>query len=470
MKISQTSYARSLLKKFRKDHIYQEIPTTEVIERQRFVVFRIFSAIAILVCISVASKMLLTLGMINWLPFTILLLGLIILLNYFSISKRENLKRSYTIMMVSCFVLLHLVSYTCGGIRTGGTFFMSAVIIYSFMLLGSRGGWIMSIACGIHIIYLFILATYTDLTSFSLFQDRIDLINEDFLVNILLTFAMISALSSYLQSGRNVVIQSLVDAKNTLETQNALLEKNNRALEKKNAELDKFASVASHDLRSPLRAIGSLTDMILEDDQSLCFDTHEKLKIIHGRVNRMDHLLTALLEFSRADRKNQEISKVDIRALILGLMVKHANGREINYELPANLPVIKTFPLKLEAVFSALIKNAIQFNHQEIPNIQIDVFSELGKLKFTVSDNGPGIHADFHEKIFVIFQTLEARDKFESTGAGLAIARKIVEENGGTIRLESNIGEGSRFIFTWNAEEMISDSSTTWLHQLSKSA
>lgn len=151
-------------------------------------------------------------------------------------------------------------------------------------------------------------------------------------------------------------------------------------------------------------------------------------------------------------------------------MVKHANGREINYELPANLPVIKTFPLKLEAVFSALIKNAIQFNHQEIPNIQIDVFSELGKLKFTVSDNGPGIHADFHEKIFVIFQTLEARDKFESTGAGLAIARKIVEENGGTIRLESNIGEGSRFIFTWNAEEMISDSSTTWLHQLSKSA
>lgn len=470
MKISQTSYVRSLLKKFRKDHIYQEIPYTEVMERQRFVVFRIFTVIAILVCVSVASKMLLTLGMINWLPFTILLLGLIILLNYFSISKRENLKRSYAIMMVSCFVLLHLVSYTCGGIRTGGTFFMSAVIIYSFMLLGSRGGWIMTIACGIHIIYLFLLATYTDLTSFSLFQDRIDLINEDFLVNILLTFAMISALSSYLQSGRNVVIQSLVDAKNTLEAQNALLEKNNRALEKKNAELDKFASVASHDLRSPLRAIGSLTDMILEDDQTLCFDTHEKLKIIHGRVNRMDHLLTALLEFSRADRKNQEISKVDTRDLILGLLVKHANGREIKYELPSELPLIKTFPLKLEAVFSALIKNAIQFNHQEIPSIQFSVSSEFGKYKFTISDNGPGIHPDFHEKIFVIFQTLEARDKLESTGAGLAIARKIVEENGGTICLESNIGEGSRFIFTWNAEEIISETSTTWLLQLSKSA
>lgn len=447
-------HLRNLARSLRKEPLYSSIPNDEVIEKQRFVVFRIFSLIAILVCVSVASKMLLTLGMINWLPFTILLLALIILVNYALVRKRERLMRAYVIMMVSSLMLLHLVSYTCGGIRTGGTFFMTAVLIYSFMLLGTRGGWLMSLAAGIHIVYLFLISSYTDLTSFSLFQERVDLINEDFLINILLTFSMIAALSSYLQSGRNVVIQRIVQAKKELEESNRLLQRNNAALEKKNAELDKFASVASHDLRAPLRAIGSLTDMVLEDDSELCFDTREKLTIIRGRVHRMDHLLSALLEYSRADRKLQEVAQIDAKALCMGLMAKHSALRPVQFYLPENSVSFKTSPAKLERVLDVLLSNAVRFNDKAKAEVHIDFqLRRNNEFIFSVSDNGPGIEAAFQEKVFVIFQTLEARDKLESTGAGLAIARKLVDDNGGEIFLEPNENGGCRFVFTWKSEQ-----------------
>ncbi len=443
---------RTILQSLKKESVYLEIQNTEVLEKQRFVVFRIFTVIAILVCISVASKMLLTLSTINWLPFTILFLGLIILVNYLFIQKADQLRMAYVIMMISCFGLLHLVSYTCGGIRTGGTFFMSAVIIYSFMLLGNKGGWLMSIACGIHILFLFFISTYTNLTSFSLFQDRIDLINEDFLVNILLSFAMISALSSYLQSGRNVVIQRILNSQKELELINNQLRLNNLALEKKNAELDKFASVAAHDLRSPLRAIGSLTDMILEDDQSLCFDTHEKLKIIHGRVHRMDHLLSALLEYSRVDRKMNEMANVDLNVLLVGLLAKHSAYKKVKFTIQQNLPFIYTAPIKLEKVLDILIENAVKFNDKIEAEVSISVEQENKEWKISVKDNGPGIDPLFHDKIFIIFQTLEARDKIESSGAGLAIAKKLIEENGGKIEVDSNLGKGAIFSFHWKAD------------------
>lgn len=249
----------------RKEHVLKSIPEEEVLEKQRFVVFRIFSVTAILVCVAVALKMLLTLKS-NWLPYSVLATGGVILINYLFISLKTKLQRAYIIMLVSCLVLLHIVAYTCGGIRTGGTFFLTAVIIYAFMLLGRKGGWAITIAAGIHVLILFFLSSFTNLTSFSLFEEKVQLINEDFLVNIFLTFLLIAALSSYLQSGRNVVIQRIVESNRQLAENNRLLAIKNAALEKKNEELDKFASLASHDLRSPLRAIGSLSDMILEDD------------------------------------------------------------------------------------------------------------------------------------------------------------------------------------------------------------
>lgn len=453
MKSKLLDQAKLYMHWLRKEKVFVSIPQNEVLERQRFVVYRIFSVTAVLVCIGVASKMLLTLKS-NWLPYTVLGLGAVILLNYLRITVNSNLRRAYIVMLVACLVLLHIVAYTCGGIRTGGTFFLSAVIIYAFMLLGKKGGWLITLAAAVHVMVQFYLSTYTDLTSFSLFEEKIHLINEDFLVNIMLTFTLIAALSSYLQSGRNVVIQRILDNNLQLEQNNKLLEANNRALEKKNEELDKFASVASHDLRAPLRAIGSLTDMVIEDEENLSFDSREKLNIVRKRAHRLDNLLSALLDYSRADRRTDIPAKVDLNALMVGLLTKHVQKRPVDFQLPSELPTLYTSPVKLEKVLDVLIDNALKFNNKETPIVKFEVELLKDQYLFRISDNGPGIATEFQQKIFVIFQTLEARDKVESTGAGLAIAKKIVEEHNGSITVAS-LGDdtGSTFEFTWKASD-----------------
>lgn len=433
----------------RKERVLKSIPEAEVLEKQRFVVFRIFSATAILVCMAVAMKMLLTLKS-NWLPYSVLATGGVILINYLFVGLKTKLQQAYIIMLVSCLVLLHIVAYTCGGIRTGGTFFLTAVIIYAFMLLGRKGGWAITIAAGIHVLILFFLSSYTDLTSFSLFEEKVQLINEDFLVNIFLTFLLIAALSSYLQSGRNVVIQRIVETNKQLAENNRLLAVQNAALEKKNEELDKFASLASHDLRSPLRAIGSLSDMILEDDQQLHPESLSKLNLIRQRAHRMDKLLSALLEYARAGNQPATLGEVNLNAMFIGLKVKHQRNENIQISTRFESEHLITYAGQLEKVFDILLDNAIRFNDKQEVIIQVDGKRDGEFFSFCVSDNGPGIPEAFHQKVFVIFQTLAARDTIETNGAGLAIAKKIVQEQGGLIRIISDAQTtGCKVYFTW---------------------
>lgn len=460
------SLPESLLKK----DVFKGIDPDKVVERQRFVVFRIFSFTAIIVCIGVFSKMGLTLTKVNWLPFFVLFLGFVILINYLRIKKPEQLPRAYLIMLVAALIVLHCVAYTCGGIRTGGTFFMTAIIIYAFMLLGRNGGWFIAALAALHIVYMFIISTYTNWTSFSLFDERIDLINEDFLTNILLTFLLISALSSYLQSNRNVVIRKIMQSKKELEQINLELIARNKSLEQKNAELDKFASVAAHDLRAPLRAIASLSDMIIEDEPEMAADASEKLGIIRNRTHRMDKLLSALLDYSRVSRTIDQFSQVDVKSLLVGVLSQHAQNHKITFSISEGMPVLYTSPLALERVFFEIVSNAVKFSDKEEVKIEFAAHHKNNYWQFSIRDNGPGISNEFREKVFVIFQTLAARDKFESTGAGLAIAKKLVEEAKGKIWLTSDQEHGVTFHFTWQEADSASESTAryqnrTWSEQ-----
>ena len=440
---------------FLKTSVYSQIPADEVLDRQRFIVFRIFSFTALLACIGVFSKMILSLTVINWLPFAVLSLGIIVLANYLRIKTTTSLEGAYRIMLLACLILLHCVAYSCGGIRTGGTFFLTAVIIYAFMLLGKRGGWLITSLAIVHVLVIFYMSTYTSATSFSLFEERLDLINEDFLTNILLTFVLISALSSYLQSGENVVIRRVIEAKVELERANFALMQRNETLERKNEELDKFASVASHDLRAPLRAIGSLTDMVLEDENDLSFDGKEKMNIIRKRVHRMDHLLAALLEYSRINRTEHVKADVEVSNLFVGIIAKHCKPeQQLNHHISNGFPVLHTSPVALERVFDEIIGNAIRFNTQETAEIEITCLKVDGVWQFSVKDNGPGIDSQFKEKVFIIFQTLQARDSFESNGAGLAIAKKFVDDVGGKLWFTNDQDQGVTFHFTWPAAEL----------------
>jgi light-regulated signal transduction histidine kinase (bacteriophytochrome) len=117
-------------------------------------------------------------------------------------------------------------------------------------------------------------------------------------------------------------------------------------------------------------------------------------------------------------------------------------------EIQQDMPEITADRIKVEQVFSNFISNAIKYNNNPNPTLNIGYTEEADQHVFYVADNGPGIDPEYHEKVFVIFQTLQARDKVESTGVGLAIVKKIIEDAGGKVWLESEVGQGSTFYFS----------------------
>lgn len=436
-------------------HLYLLIPEDEPVSRQRFALFRIFSIFGALVCAGVATKMLLTILNTGTLPLFIYALGVIMLLNYFLVNTVESLKRSYLIMLTSAVMLLHIVSYTCGGIRTAGTLYFGVIILYAYMLLGRNAGRWFTFFVMAHVVYLFIISTFTDWTSFSLFKDDIVLINEDFLVNALLSFILIAVQGNYLQSNKNEVIQELEKQKRQLQEKNEALEHKNSLLksyatdlEKTNSELRKFASVASHDLKAPLRAIGSLAGFIEDEEQGrLKPQSVEFFDLLKGRVSRMDRLLNALLEYSAVIESSKADQNVDIGNVINKVAGNFASNESIHIGISGSFPVMTISKLLVEKVFTNLIDNAIRFNPKESKEVSISGGKEGNHYWFTVKDNGPGIDPVFHEKIFVIFQTLNPRDELETMGIGLPVVKKIVEHWNGKIEICSDLDQGSVFKF-----------------------
>ena len=220
-------------------------------------------------------------------------------------------------------------------------------------------------------------------------------------------------------------------------------------LEKTNKELDKFAYIVSHDLKAPLRAIGNLTDWITQDSaDSLSDESKENFQIIKGRVKRMEQLINAILEYSKVSKHKGTQELFSFNEIIHNAVDLAGTDSNCKVEISGTMPEYYGDKVKYQQVFMNLISNGIKHNNKEQKKIEISCREEGKFWEFMIKDNGPGIDKRFHEKVFVIFQTLKARDEFESTGIGLSIVKKIVEEAGGNIRIESTPGEGAAFYFT----------------------
>ncbi len=224
-------------------------------------------------------------------------------------------------------------------------------------------------------------------------------------------------------------------------------------LEMTNKELDEFAYVVSHDLKAPLHAISNLTEWIEEDMKGkFSEETSSNFNIIKSRVARMEDLINGLLEFARANHKKGEKASVNINEFIYEVIEFCAIPLNCSVAIPSALPVLYGDKIKFQQIFSNLIVNAIKYNDKSEINIVISAEEKENDWLISVKDNGPGIDSRFHEKVFVIFQTLNPRDTVESTGVGLAIVKKIIEEEGGSIWVESEAEKGADFRFTWPKE------------------
>ena len=222
-------------------------------------------------------------------------------------------------------------------------------------------------------------------------------------------------------------------------------------LETVNNSLDRFAYIVSHDLKSPLRAIGNLATWI---DEGIETGDHSELddylKLLKSRVSRMENLIEGILQYSRAGREH--IAKEETALIKMLEELAASNFEKTDYELVLSplLPAsIYTQKVALHQVFSNLLSNVRKYGNSEFHRVEVEFSEDNDFYLFAVIDNGPGIDQRFHGKIFEIFQTLQSRDKFESTGIGLTIVKKIIEEQGGKIWIESAEGKGATFRFTW---------------------
>ena len=240
---------------------------------------------------------------------------------------------------------------------------------------------------------------------------------------------------------------------NKVKERTAQLADANNALALKNKELDDFTYIVSHDLKEPLRGVKAFTKLLMEE-YSKKFDKEGKeyLQTISESSSRMTGLIEDLLNLSRIGRIKNIEPDVDFNELLLDVkknLQYSLEEKKVELKIPEDLPRVTCDKIRISEVFSNLISNAVKYCKKDVKPVVEVSFSDKGNFyEFSVKDNGIGIEKQYHDKVFQIFQRLHAKGEYEGTGAGLTIVKKIVENHGGKIWVESEPGKGSTFYFT----------------------
>jgi PAS domain S-box-containing protein len=553
---------------------YNSIPADDLIAKQRYKLFRTTSFVGFVTCVLFTVQTVTLFNISNPVVYMITGSGVIFITNLYllPVHKRHNI--AYALMVLLSLMLLHIQTYYAGGIRASGIFYLSALIMMGFMLLGNRKGWIIASLSAAQVCYFYYISTYyPSMINYLIVGDTKEMIDLDFLFTGLFSILIITSQINYLESGKNIVIEKITQSRNELREKNkelnklsivaskadnaigiisgngilewvndgfvrltgytaeevtgrdpfnyfqgknsdpvvinsmrtAMKEKQNFVseilkyhkngtrywtqvtvtpiitddnsetkfifiesnittrkiaeekmkqylsnLEKSNAELDKFAYVVSHDLKAPLRAIGNLTGWIEEDiGDKLPSDSVSHFNTIKNRVVRMEGLINGILDYTKANKSGGQAEAFRSDELIRETIDLLGVPDNAMINIREGMPMMKAEKIKLQQIFMNIINNAIRYNDKEDIQIEISAEDKGSEWQFNVKDNGPGIEPRYHDKIFIIFQTLNARDEVESRGVGLAIVKKLIEDEGGRIWVESDAGKGAKFSFTW---------------------
>lgn len=244
---------------------------------------------------------------------------------------------------------------------------------------------------------------------------------------------------------------ALAERAAALERANVELAETTALLERSNEELQRFATVASHDLREPLRVVSGFADLLARRHSGdLGPDGQRFVEAITAGVARMDAMISDLLAYARAGRADQPLESVDAGAVVADALAAlqraiDDTGAEVEVEA---LPLVNGNPAALRQLFQNLVANAIKFVENGSPRVRIWAAEVPDGWRFTIRDNGIGIDPDQAEHVFGMFTRLRSSDHYPGTGVGLAVCQRIVDVHGGRIWVEPAPGGGSQFMFT----------------------
>jgi signal transduction histidine kinase len=265
---------------------------------------------------------------------------------------------------------------------------------------------------------------------------------------------IIKELENYYATRQHIALNLIYDQHKTLELELKAQEAEIIKIEK---ESQHFAYAASHDLQEPLRMITSYLQILSSRyKDKLDPEAVEFIGYALDGSSRMKNLISGLLEFSRLNNIT-DLKKMNTNATLSSVLENLSfHIKESNAEIKSDdLPELTADPNLIAKLFQHLISNAIKFKNTDPLQIKISVEKTDDAYRFSIKDNGIGIPREYFEKIFIIFQRLHAKNKYPGTGIGLALCKKIVEQHGGTMWVESEVDHGATFYFTIPFEPVI---------------
>lgn len=231
------------------------------------------------------------------------------------------------------------------------------------------------------------------------------------------------------------------------------LEKSFKTLEAKNLELERFATVAAHDLKSPLIGISSLIEILSESNgNQLDGQGKEMLRLIGKSSDKLSSLIDGLLDYSKCESVlKDKKSNIQVSDLVNDMRELFTNEKNLKIVCNSNIKEIVINRAAIDQIFINLLTNSIKYNDKENIEIEIGLTETEGLYEFYVEDNGPGIDPKYHDRIFEIFEVLSNKDRYgkQGNGIGLAAVKKVIENSGGAIRVCSEEGRGARFTFSF---------------------
>ena len=219
-------------------------------------------------------------------------------------------------------------------------------------------------------------------------------------------------------------------------------------LEEINISLEKFSYTVAHDLKSPLNTISGLISLIEQENETASNKkVQEYISLLKETNERSRNMVNGILEYSRLNFRGIAMQRIDLRKLCSKIAEEYSIHKHVHISIDAHMPLVYHDETALTQIVNNLLSNAVKHNDKDICEIQLSSVDKGNYYEIRVSDNGPGIPNEQKNKIFNLFENQNSHHS-NSTGIGLAIVKRIIDETDGTIRVESDEKKGSTFVFT----------------------